>query len=135
MKNKTNIKSYHIAPCGMNCGICLGYLRKKNKCPSCRKDTNHEYCKKCIIRKCKYLKEKNSKYCFKCEKYPCRRLKQLDKRYKTRYNISMLENLEFIKEFGIRKFIKAENKRWKCEKCRGVICVHRGFCLNCKNKE
>jgi hypothetical protein len=21
-----------IAPCGMNCGICLGYLRDKNKC-------------------------------------------------------------------------------------------------------
>ncbi len=25
-----------IAPCGMNCGTCLGYLREKNKCVGCR---------------------------------------------------------------------------------------------------
>ncbi len=25
-----------IAPCGMNCGICLAYLRTKNVCPGCR---------------------------------------------------------------------------------------------------
>ena len=24
-----------IAPCGMNCGICLAYLRKERKCPGC----------------------------------------------------------------------------------------------------
>lgn len=135
MKNKINIKLYHIAPCGMNCGICLGYLREKNKCPSCRKDIDFKYCRKCIIRKCKHLKNNNSKYCFKCEKYPCRRLKQLDKRYRTRYNMSMLENLDYIKKFGIRKFVKSENKRWQCKKCQGIICVHRGFCLNCNNKK
>ena len=31
------MKSELIAPCGMNCGICYGYLREKNKCPGCRK--------------------------------------------------------------------------------------------------
>ncbi len=25
-----------IAPCGMNCSICMAYLRGKNKCPGCR---------------------------------------------------------------------------------------------------
>lgn len=25
-----------IAPCGMNCGTCIAYLRDKNKCPGCR---------------------------------------------------------------------------------------------------
>ena len=25
-----------IAPCGMNCNICMAYLREKNKCPGCR---------------------------------------------------------------------------------------------------
>lgn len=25
-----------IAPCGMNCSICMAYLREKNKCPGCR---------------------------------------------------------------------------------------------------
>lgn len=133
---KNNIKYYHIAPCGMNCGICLGYLREKNTCPSCRKDTKIEYCKKCIIKHCNILKESKMKFCSdKCDKYPCRRLKQLDKRYRTKYNMSMIENLENIKKYGIRKFVKKENKRWKCKECQGVICVHRGLCLNCNNKK
>ena len=36
MKIDTIIKTSHIAPCGMNCSICRGYLRKKNKCLGCR---------------------------------------------------------------------------------------------------
>jgi len=136
MKNKLRIKSYHIAPCGMNCGICLGYLREKNKCLGCRREgiNKPHHCAKCIIRKCKNMRDEGSTFCYKCKQYPCQRLKRLDKRYKTKYNMSMIENLEFIKEFGIRKFVKQENKRWKCEKCGGVVCIHRGFCLNCNNK-
>jgi hypothetical protein len=137
MKNKLKIKYYQIAPCGMNCGICLGYLRDKNKCLSCRKEDLNKspYCFRCIIRKCKNLKEKDSKYCFECSEYPCRRMKQLDKRYRTRYGMSMIENLAYIEKFGIRKFVEKENKRWKCKKCQGLICVHRGYCLSCENKK
>ena len=25
-----------IAPCGMDCGLCMGYLREKNTCGGCR---------------------------------------------------------------------------------------------------
>jgi len=29
-----------IAPCGMNCSICVSYLRKERRCPGCLgKDT------------------------------------------------------------------------------------------------
>ncbi|MDD5456566.1 MAG: hypothetical protein PHV30_05985 [Candidatus Margulisbacteria bacterium] len=31
-----------IAPCGMNCAICLGYLREKNKCPGCSETDAYE---------------------------------------------------------------------------------------------
>ncbi len=58
-----------------------------------------------------------------CENYPCRRLKNLDKRYRTKYGMSMLENLEFIRENGVRKFVKREQKRWK--KDGQIYCVHR----------
>ena len=132
---KNNITSKLIAPCGMNCGICLGFLREKNTCPGCRNMKNDlNYCRKCIIRNCERLKKTKSKFCFECEVYPCRRLKQLDKRYRTKYGMSMLENLDNIKKGGIRKFVKNENKRWACSKCGGTICVHRGYCFNCKAK-
>jgi len=25
-----------IAPCGMNCGACIAFMRDKNNCPGCR---------------------------------------------------------------------------------------------------
>ena len=109
----------------MNCGICIGYLREKNKCPGCKKMDAYEssYGRKCIRRRCQILKEKGMKFCSdKCEKYPCKRLKDLDKRYKTKYKMSMIENLEFISKNGIRKFIKHEKQRWI--KNKKVFCVH-----------
>ena len=122
------MKEELIAPCGMNCAICRAYLRDKNKCPGCRLiDRNKSKTRtKCIIRNCDLLKKNKSGFCYDCENLPCTRLKQLDKRYRTKYDMSMLENLEFIKKKGIRKFIIKEEKRWKCP--NGVICVHDKKC-------
>jgi hypothetical protein len=133
MKNiKLNAKL--IAPCGMNCGICKGYLREKNKCPGCREMSKNkpEYCRKCIIMHCEILKKNNMKFCSdKCKKFPCTRLKNLDKRYKNKYHMSMLENLLNIKKNGIRKFVDNEQKRWKCPKCEGIVTCHGGICFSC----
>ncbi|MCP4705971.1 MAG: DUF3795 domain-containing protein [candidate division Zixibacteria bacterium] len=130
------MKSSLIAPCGINCGTCYAYLRDKNKCPGCRSiNINSAYCKKCIIRNCDILKKKKIKYCSeKCEKYPCKRLKNLDKRYSTKYMMSLIENLENIKNLGIRKYISNEKIKWNCSQCNGVICVHKNYCFECGAK-
>lgn len=123
-----------IATCGMNCGVCIGRLREKNKCPGCREFDAYKssYGRKCIIRSCQILKINNWKFCSdKCEKYPCLRLKNLDKRYRTKYGMSMIENLENIKTAGIEKFVESEQSRWKCPKCGELLCVHRVSCLKC----
>ena len=122
-----------IAPCGMNCGVCLAYLREKRKCPGCHgEDANKPVTrKKCVIKNCEMIQRSKSKFCFECENYPCKRLKQLDKRYRTKYNMSMIENLENIKKIGLSAFIENEKERWHCTSCGGVICVHRGYCLSC----
>ena len=123
-----------IAPCGMNCSVCLCHFRKKNQCPGCRIMDAYEssYGRKCIIRSCQILKENNWKFCSdKCDKYPCLRLRNLDKRYRTKYNMSMVENLESIQANGIKRFIKSEKARWACPECGGPICVHRRHCLIC----
>ena len=131
------MKAKLIAPCGMNCGICLASFREKNSCPGCRymDITKPEYCRKCIIRNCSILKKNKLKFCScKCEKFPCKRLRELDKRYKLKYGMSMIENLENIKKLGIRKFTENEDKRWKCPKCGKTLCIHRTKCLNCGTK-
>jgi hypothetical protein len=119
---KTNL----IAPCGMNCNLCMAFLRDKNTCPGCRNGTKENKPKtriRCIIKNCEQLKKNNWKYCSdKCEKFPCKRLKDLDKRYRNKYQMSMIENLENIKKLGIRKFIEKEKKRWI--KGNQIYCVH-----------
>ena len=122
-----------IAPCGMNCNICKYYHRKKMKCPGCRieDESKSKFCKECIIINCEEIKNKNSDFCFICSKIPCRRLKNLDKRYRTKYHMSMLENLGLIKENGINDFLEKEIQKWKCPMCGGTITCHGGMCISC----
>ncbi|MCF8380998.1 MAG: DUF3795 domain-containing protein [Bacteroidales bacterium] len=126
-----------IAACGMNCGLCIGYLREKKPCGGCfsKVDENKpKYCRSCSIVNCELLAKTESGFCYDCEKYPCTRLKQLDKRYRTKYGMSMIENLNFIKNNGIEKFLLNEETRWTCRKCGKGLSVHRDFCLNCGEK-
>lgn len=120
-----------IAPCGMNCGSCLGYMRTKNTCPGCRLVEEGKARVHCVIRNCDHLREIGSKFCFDCQKYSCKRLKQLDKRYRTKYNTGLLENLAMIKEKGIGYFLGFETNRRKCPACGATLCVHRDHCLAC----
>jgi hypothetical protein len=122
-----------IAPCGMNCGICMAYLRDKNKCSGCRGVNTYKPITRvrCKIKNCEFFQKDGAKFCFECGKFPCDNLKHLDKRYRTKYDMSMIENLEYIREYGIRKFVKKENARWTCSRCAGTICVHKGCCIDC----
>ncbi len=135
MKGVT-IKSVLIAPCGMNCALCISYQRDKNKCVGCNgMDAGKpNYCRKCAIKGCEMLKGKRKKFCSFCEKFPCARIKNLDKRYRDKYHMGMIENLENIRKLGIREFVRKEKSRWKCRNCGGVVCVHRDDCVSCGKK-
>lgn len=132
------LKENLIAPCGMNCGLCLAYhflnmdLNKQG--------FHKKYCPGCIPRgkncthmgdQCELLKNGTVRFCFECDSFPCQRLKSLDKRYRTKYQMSMIENLEAIREHGLQEFLINEEAKWKCPECGGVICCHNGLCLNC----
>ncbi len=133
MKPQVSFDESMIAPCGMNCGTCIAYLRDKTRCPGCRVCTDDKAVsvRRCSITRCEYLARTTSKFCFECEKYPCRRLKQLDKRYRTKYRTSFIENLVMIKEKGISDFLVFESKRRTCPECGSILSVHRSVCLKC----
>ena len=122
-----------IAPCGMNCAICRAYLREKRHCPGCRGSDaqKSKSAIRCAIKNCPEIQKSKAGYCFECTEFPCARLKQLDKRYRTKYKMSMLENLVFIEANGLSEFIEKEAVRWRCSKCGGTICVHRTRCSTC----
>ena len=131
-----------IAPCGMNCGVCSSYLARhydlksqgfmKGYCTGCRpRGKNCAFMKK----SCDLLGNGLVQYCYECEEFPCHRLKGLDKRYRTKYHMSMIDNLQFIKAHGMKKFLEKEEEKWKCPECGGTICCHNGICYSCGLEE
>lgn len=127
-----------IAPCGMNCRLCIAYQAKENDLD--KQGFHRKYCPGCIPRgeNCTFMKDScelvgqgKVRFCFECENYPCKRLKALDKRYRTKYHMSMIGNLNSIKEQGMDSFLKQQEEKWQCPKCGGTICCHNGLCLKC----
>jgi hypothetical protein len=122
-----------IAPCGMNCGLCMAYLREKNTCKGCR--SSHEGKAKsilsCTIRTCETIRKSEAGFCSGCGNLPCPRLKRLDARYRQKYRMSMLENLQSIGDTGVEAFLESERRRWACPECGGLQCVHTAECIYC----
>lgn len=128
-----------IAPCGMNCSLCVAYQSEKYDLK--KKGFNRQYCPGCIPRgkhclhmqaHCKLVGEGFVRFCYECVSFPCKRLKNLDKRYRTKYHLSMIENLKQIKEQGLESFVTDQKSKWRCPGCGELICCHNGLCLNCQ---
>lgn len=123
-----------IAPCGINCSVCLAYMREKKRCPGCR-DLNDTlkpfHCTKCSIKYCDQHQQSDFLYCFDCKNFPCTRLKKLDTRYTLKYKTSIIANLTYIKENGLDIFIKQDEKKWICSNCGSKLCIHKDSCPVC----
>ena len=131
------MKKVLIAPCGMNCALCRAYHSQLNNIKGLK------HCVGCIPRRkncihgkglCEKLSEGSVRFCFQCESFPCARLKRLDKRYRSRYDMSMIENQLDIRDNGVKEFLKKQKDKYRCPGCHGFICVHTKKCYNCDDK-
>jgi hypothetical protein len=122
----------------MNCSLCIAYQAQKNELS--KKGFHRQYCPGCIPRgkgclhmgdTCARLAEGRVRFCHACADFPCKRLKSLDKRYRTKYHMSMIENLSAIRDNGLPAFLSDQKQRWLCPTCGGMICCHNGLCLAC----
>jgi hypothetical protein len=122
-----------IAPCGMNCSLCRAYGRAQKPCPGCRGDDGVKTKTRlaCRIKNCEKLLEGGIGGCFDCSDFPCKALCHLDSRYRTRYGMSVIENLASISRLGIPEFVEKENQRWRCRQCGETLCVHKSECPSC----
>ncbi|MCW4033825.1 MAG: DUF3795 domain-containing protein [Candidatus Bathyarchaeota archaeon] len=132
------MKAELIAPCGMNCNVCSSYLALENEtktkgvklpyCVGCRpRNKNCSFVKK----RCELLGEGKVEFCYECTKFPCDLLKRLASGYEQHYHMNMIDNLRYIKEHGMDKFLEKEQKKWECPQCGGTICCHNGICYSC----
>jgi hypothetical protein len=137
-KGEETLQEQLIAPCGMNCALCVSYRFMADDLN--RHGFHKRYCPGCIPRgkhctfmanSCERVGKGRVRFCFECPDYPCKRLKALDKRYHEKYDMSMIENLESIKTNGMESFLNSQQEKWRCPACGGVICCHNGLCLTC----
>lgn len=121
-----------IAPCGINCRLCYGYIRPKNRCGGCRAADGNKpkSCASCKIVICEKRIENGWLTCADCDT-PCRRLKDLEKRYRTKYHVNLFENLAVIREQGMEHFLQWQMEKYTCSACGGILCVHREVCPTC----
>ena len=128
-----------IAPCGMNCAVCSGYLAFANDVKN--KGVKMPYCTGCRPRdkQCAFLKKRcelllggKVKYCYECNYFPCANLEHIDKRYRKFYKMSMIDNLEYIKKNGTSRLLEKEEEKWRCVECGATICCHNGICFTCR---
>jgi len=133
MSRSPVIEESKIAPCGLNCALCRISFRENKICDGCNgSDLNKpQYCIVCQIRNCELREGTKPQFCYTCEKFPCARLKRLDKRYRTKYRVSIIENLVNIRDKGIQEFIREEKMKWKCPRCGETLSMHKGACLFC----
>jgi hypothetical protein len=127
-----------IAPCGMNCNICAQFLAQTLDVKS--KGVRIPYCIGCrprgktcafIKKRCEVLMREKVNYCYECDIFPCENLQKLDKRYKSRFHMSMIQNLKEIKSKGVKYFLKQQEEQWKCSKGDHYISCHNGLCFVC----
>ena len=122
-----------IAPCGVNCRLCAAYQSARNPCAGCNAPDAEKpkHCRACVRRDCPKRAALPGGACTACAEYPCRRLRELDRRYRTRYGVGLLRNLETIRELGMDAFLTRETARWTCPACGAVLCMHEPLCPGC----
>ncbi len=116
------INSNLIAPCGMNCALCQARLRMKNPCTGCRSISSNaqKTILQCVMRTCT---KREGDFCYDCtDEYPCDRLQHMDKRYREKYEMSEIDNLEFIRMHGMEEFLEQQREKW--QSAQGIRCVH-----------
>ncbi len=127
-----------IAPCGINCRVCTAYQSMEANLN--KRGFHRTYCPGCVPRgrnclhmgsHCELLRNGKVRFCYECAGFPCKRLKALDKRYREKYRMNLIENLNDIRDKGMDGFLEKEKIKWRCPACGGVICCHSGECLRC----
>jgi hypothetical protein len=125
-----------IAPCGMNCGLCRAFLRNQNGCPGCRGNDRGKPKTRvlCRIKNCEARSRHGGDFCTGCTNFPCKQLSRLDNRYRTKYGMSMIDNLRSIEAEDLMRFADKEKVKWACPGCGESICVHEPHCLACSRR-
>ena len=136
MKMTNTIEETLFAPCGMNCMVCYKHCftaKTRKPCLGCLANDESgkpAHCRNCKIKDC--VREKGVSYCYECAQFPCKFIKNLEKSYNKRYQASLMENSEFVRQHGLERFMEQQKEKYTCPKCGGIISIHDRECSECQ---
>lgn len=106
-----------IGVCGLDCGLCPRYYTVgTSRCPGCCGPEFFSKHPSCSFITC-CVKKKNLEVCAECSDFPCSKFKSYVEYQQLKESSSypsykkVMPNLNFIKEYGIKKFIEQQKKR------------------------
>lgn len=111
MKFQLDRKYPSIACCGIDCGLCPTYYTEgPSKCPGCGgRDFSNKHPSCSILTCC--VKKNSFETCADCPQFPCEKLKSWDKGDSFVTHKVCLQNIQYIKQNGIRQFIPQQTSR------------------------
>ncbi len=98
--------------CGLDCGLCPSYYTDgPSRCPGCCGEDFFEKHPSCSFITC-CVKKKGLKVCAQCEDFPCTKFDHASDGpdFKTTSK-KLLQNQQYIREFGLDKFIEQQKAR------------------------
>ena len=99
--------------CGLDCGLCPRYYTVgSSRCPGCCGPDFWQKHPGCSIITC-CVKRKNLEVCAECSEFPCSKFKDTGKYDSFLTHKKIMSNLDFIKEYGTKKFIEKQKKQIK----------------------
>lgn len=109
-----------IGVCGLDCGLCPRYYTVgTSRCPGCAgPDFSNKQHPSCSFITC-CVKKKNFEVCAECPEFPCSKFKSEEEYQQLKQSSSyppykkVMSNLNFIREYGIKKFIEQQKERIK----------------------
>lgn len=118
MKQTSILKNYPtIGACGLDCGMCPRFHTVgASRCPGCGGPDFFNKHPSCSYITC-CVKKKNLEVCGECSEFPCSKFRSDEEYQQVKESSSypsckkVKPNLNFIKEHGIKKFLKQQKKR------------------------
>jgi len=109
------LKKYpSLGCCGLDCGMCPAYYTDgPSRCPGCGGEDFFEKHPSCSYITC-CVKKRDLEVCAQCEQYPCAKFEGASNGPDVKTTAkNVLQNQQFIQEYGIAKFMEQQELRIK----------------------
>jgi hypothetical protein len=123
------------AYCGLYCGACPILLSTRagmaaEPCHGCKSEQRTAYCASCGIRAC--AQGRGDEFCNECLEYAsCALMNTFLKDANWPYQQAAACNLESIRQIGLSEWLKAQERRWRCDSCGAAHSWWDETCLQC----